>query len=95
MNEGNDLLEISELSMGMRPSAKWQPKQSYVVKQSCSHKGDVDHPLVAEACRPEVYALLLAKLEILAAALARQEGGKQVRHDAHLSVLEVQPALRP
>lgn len=56
-----------------------------------SHVGDVDDPLVAEACGSEVHALLLAELEIFAAALARQEGGQEVLRYSHFFVLQVQP----
>lgn len=58
---------------------------------SSSHVGDVDDPFVAEACGPEVHALLLAELEVLAAALARQEGSQEVLRYSHLLVLQVQP----
>lgn len=55
-----------------------------------SHVGDVDDPLVAEACGPKVHALLLAELEILAAALAWQEGSQEVLRYSHFFVLQVQ-----
>lgn len=60
-------------------------------KVRCSHVGDVDDALVAETRGSEVHALLLAKFEVLAAALARQEGGEHVLRDADSLVLQVQP----
>lgn len=54
---------------------------------ACSHVCNVDDSLVAKARGPEVDALLLAKLEILAAALAWQERCEEILHDAHLLVL--------
>ena len=60
-------------------------------RETSSHVGDVYDPLVAEACSPEVHALLLAELEILSAALAWQEGSQEVLRDSHFFVLQVQP----
>lgn len=54
-----------------------------------SHVSDIDDLLVAEASRPEVYALLFSKLEVLAAALTRQERGEEILHKADLLVLQV------
>ena len=58
---------------------------------SYSHVGDVDDSLVAEARGPEINALLFAELEVLPAALARQERGEHVLRDADPFVLQVQP----
>ena len=58
-----------------------------------SHVCNVDDLLVAEARGPEINPLLLSKLEVLAAALARQEGGQKVLQDPHLRVLQVETVL--
>lgn len=60
-------------------------------RAGCSHVGDIDDALVAEARGSEVHALLLAKFEVLSAALARQEGGEHVLREADSLVLQVQP----
>lgn len=56
-----------------------------------SHVGDVDDLFVAEAGGSEIDALLLPKLEVLAAGLARKKGSEEVLHDPHLLVLQIQP----
>lgn len=66
-------------------------EQGYPARSACSHVGDVDDSLVAEARGSEIHGLLLAELEVLAAALARQEGGEHVLRDADPFVLQVQP----
>lgn len=66
-------------------------EEGYPARSACSHVGDVDDSLVAEARSPEIHGLLLAELEVLAAALARQEGGEHVLRDADPFVLQVQP----